>query len=144
MEILLKRKKLENRYTIGELTLPDGMLIHTLEDKDRGLQSFMPISEIMKIKKPAATAIPQGRYEICLTYSNRFKKLLPLLMDVPGFSGIRIHAGNTEHDTEGCILLGKMVMEDHLLDSRAAVSDFMKWFTEIIKKEKVFITITTK
>lgn len=141
MEILLNRKRLEKGYSIGELTLPNGMSIHTLEDQDRGLKSFMPISEIIRIKRPGITAIPTGRYEICLTFSNRFQRTLPLLLDVPGYAGIRIHPGNTAHDTEGCILLGKIVVEDHLLDSRAAMNDFMKWFNESIKKEKVFITI---
>jgi hypothetical protein len=141
MEIALTRKRLSEECTIGELTLPDGISFYTLEDKDRGLQSFMPVSEIIRIKRPGITAIPKGRYELCLNFSARFSRSLPLLLDVPGYAGVRIHSGNTAHDTEGCILLGKIAVEDHIMDSRAAMKEFMKWFTEVINKEKVFITI---
>lgn len=141
MNIVLSRKKLEKEYTIGEMILPDGVSYHTMEDTDRGLTSSMPLSEIATIKRPGITAIPKGRYELCLTYSNRFKRSLPLLLDVPGYSGVRIHSGNTAHDTEGCILIGKVCMEDHILDSRAAMKEFMKWFTNAIHINKVFITI---
>lgn len=53
------------------------------------------------------TAIPYGRYRVSITMSNRFKKMLPLVHDVPGFTGVRLHGGNTAEDTSGCILLGE-------------------------------------
>ena len=58
---------------------------------------------------PSQTAIPLGRYRLSITPSARFKEDLPLLADVPGFEGIRIHAGNTHEDTEGCLLVGQML-----------------------------------
>jgi hypothetical protein len=59
------------------------------------------------VKIDGQTAIPAGEYKISLTMSNRFKKILPLLANVPNFSGIRIHGGNTSENTEGCILVGR-------------------------------------
>jgi len=66
----------------------------------------MSNTEISKIKVYAQTAIPTGKYQIVMTYSSKFKKVMPLLLNVPGFAGIRIHSGNTADDTEGCIITG--------------------------------------
>lgn len=78
----------------------DGMYWgETLEDPDRHLEAG-------EVKVDGDTAIPRGRYQLTLTYSNRFRKIMPELLHVPGFSGVRIHGGNTEADTHGCILLG--------------------------------------
>jgi Family of unknown function (DUF5675) len=72
-----------------------------------------------KIKGGAA--IPAGAYEIAVTLSNKFQKLLPLLMNVPNFEGVRIHSGNKPEDTEGCILVGQTKAEDFAGNSRAAL-----------------------
>jgi hypothetical protein len=66
----------------------------------------MDSAAIQKIKVYAQTAIPTGKYQVVMTYSSRFKKVMPLLLNVPGFSGIRIHSGNTANETEGCIITG--------------------------------------
>jgi hypothetical protein len=71
-----------------------------LEDVDRQLE-INPQAKILR-----QTCIPRGKYKIVVTYSNRFKRELPLLVAVPGFSGVRIHPGNTVEDTEGCLLPG--------------------------------------
>ena len=96
---LIRKIFLEN-VTGGELFLGDLFLCYTLEDTDRRLEEG-------GVKIPGKTAIPRGVYRIELDHSVRFKRLLPHLIDVPGFEGIRIHAGNTELDTEGCILPGE-------------------------------------
>lgn len=78
----------------------DGVLIgQTLEDPDRRLEAGGK-------KVYGATAIPRGRYMVALSMSNRFKRVMPEVFDVPGFTGVRIHGGNTEADTHGCPLLG--------------------------------------
>ena len=121
--------------------LPNGLSFFTLEDKDRGLSSAMPLSEIVSKKVYGKTAIPSGRYELALTYSDRFKRILPLLLDVPGFAGIRIHPGNWAANTEGCLLLGIGFAEDAITESKKACDAFMKQFEADLKTEKVYITI---
>jgi hypothetical protein len=92
--------------TFGELRTEDGRrLCYTLEDEVRELPG-VPVHE-WKIK--GATAIPSGRYRVTLEYSPRFGPGTLTLNDVPGFDGVRMHAGNTENDTEGCPLLGMAV-----------------------------------
>ena len=106
MEITVKRKFKSNNYTIGSLYIDGKYFCDTLEDIDRGLTDSMSDSYIATIKVINQTAIPIGTYKVTITYSNRFKKLLPLINNVKGFSGIRIHSGNTKEDTSGCILVG--------------------------------------
>src|SRR5688572_3782840 len=118
MELELIRSTKTNRSTIGELAVNGVFECFILEDKDRGLQQNMPVSELMEKKIRTKTAIPSGRYEIVVSFSNRFQKMLPLLLDVPVFEGIRIHPGNTDTDTEGCLLPGKSKSQDMVGSSR--------------------------
>ena len=140
MELLLTRIKAVGKATLGELYLFPSDALHTegeriaytLEDKVR----------LLGTKIPGETAIPSGRYEVVLSYSQHFKKPLPLLIHVPQFEGIRIHSGNTPADTEGCILLGQSVSANgSLLYSRAAMAKFMKWFPKTVQKQKIYLTI---
>lgn len=113
-----------------------------LEDEDRGLNSSMSIEEIKSLKIPEQTAIPRGIYEINITYSYKFKRMLPLIQDVKGFSGVRIHSGNTANDTEGCLLPG-------VNDVVGRVSNSRYWFNLLFARiqdaalagEKVWIEI---
>src|SRR5690348_11501219 len=73
---------------------------------DGRFRAFSLEDEISDVKVPGQTCIPAGRYQILLTWSPKFNKVLPELMNVPGFTGVRIHAGNTKADTAGCVLLG--------------------------------------
>lgn len=88
--------------TLGSLYVNGRWCCWTLEDELRE-QPGQPV-ERWKVK--GSTAIPSGTYEVQITRSARFKTDLPLLLDVPGFTGIRIHAGNTHKDTSGCLLVG--------------------------------------
>lgn len=67
------------------------------------------------------TAIPEGRYQVVITYSNRFKRMLPELKNVPGFDAIRLHIGNTAQDTTGCILVGQRRDEHRVIWSGLAM-----------------------
>ena len=72
------------------------------------------------MKLPGITALPAGSYEVVITYSQRFRRPMPLLLKVPDFDGVRIHWGNTDKNTEGCILVGQSKAENFIGRSRAA------------------------
>lgn len=114
MKLLLKRLHRTESSTIGELYVDGVFECYTLEDIERDV----------KIK--SETAISKGTYKVIVTMSNRFKRLLPLLMNVPEFQGVRIHAGNTNHDTEGCILVGQTRSKDFIGKSRKAFDNLFK------------------
>ena len=118
-ELILRRRPSTAKCTIGELYDGGGTFIcYTLEDVVREIVD----TPVLTWKVKGQTAIPQGRYRVTITMSHRFKRMLPLLNKVPGFEGIRIHPGNTDADTEGCILPGMSVgpAEDSVLESRHA------------------------
>lgn len=136
MELKLVRDTFTDNSTIGKLFVDGEYFCETLEDKDRRLEDGGE-------KVYGKTCIPRGKYEVVITMSNRFKKELPLLLDVPQFEGIRIHAGNTDADTDGCILLGRARRNDFVENSRDAVSEFMEQILKpaIYSGEKVWIEI---
>ena len=134
MELRLKRIAKKDTYTIGRLFIDGEYFCDTLEDKVRDL------SKEAKVK--GQTAIPTGRYRVYLTYSPRFKRILPLLEDVPQFTGVRIHRGNTAKDTEGCILVGYNREVGKVLDSAATEQRLMALLQNAVNKgEQIYITI---
>lgn len=126
MLIEVKRLYKKADYTIGKMYIDGEYFCDTLEDTDRSLAQGMSLSELKEMKEYGKTAIPTGEYELKVTFSNRFQKHLPQLMNVPAFSGIRIHSGNTHADTEGCILLGKNKAKGKVLDSRKTMNELMR------------------
>ena len=126
MLIEVKRLYKKADYTIGKMYIDGEYFCDTLEDTDRGLKQEYSLAELKELKEYGKTAIPTGEYELKVTFSNRFQKHLPQLMNVPAFSGVRIHSGNTHADTEGCILLGKNKAKGKVLDSRKTMNEFMK------------------
>lgn len=123
MKLTLVRDVFNKQWTQGKLYVNDAFYCYTLEDTDRFLEAG-------GTKEQDNTAIPRGIYAVQVTMSPRFKKPLPLLFSVPNFVGIRIHAGNTHHDTEGCILVGMDRTETgKVLQSQIAMSGLMKFFT---------------
>ena len=143
MELRLERKYRSNNYCIDKLYINGKYFSDALEDPDRGLTDTMSLEEIKKIKIKGNTCIPYGTYNVTITYSPRFKKNLPLLNNVKGFDGIRIHSGNTPQDTEGCLLLGLNKVKGRVVDSKVTVNKFIDIVQEALNKgEKVTITIT--
>lgn len=135
MELQIKRKEFTDKSTIGELSVDGVFECYILEDKDRKLETGGN-------KIHGLTAIPRGRYEIAITFSNRFKQYMPLLLNVPQFEGVRIHSGNTSENTEGCPLTGTTKSKDFVGGSRAAYTKLFAKLKKVERKEKIYITIT--
>jgi len=144
MQIKLTRQHFSESCTIGELTIEgDDILLYTLEDVDRRLSQTDDLAAIKQSKVFGQTAIPYGTYEVVMTFSNRFKRVMPQLLNVKGFEGVRIHSGNVAEQTEGCILCGyqKDVLNNMVLNSRAAIGELYMLLTEASKREKIYLTI---
>lgn len=135
MKLTLCRERTENNRTFGKLYVDNIYECETLEDAVRftGEKVF------------GKTAIPFGEYVVIINHSNRFNRLLPLLLAVPNFEGIRIHPGNTIEDTEGCILVGTARVADTVVNSRVAFNIlFEKMQTAIERGESINIEITNE
>lgn len=118
MDIEIKRIYKGAEYTVGRLSIDGQYFCDTLEDTVRA----------PGVKVRGKTAVPAGRYRVVLTESPRFKRILPLLVDVPNFEGVRIHPGNTAKDTEGCLLVGFNQVKGKVVASRAT---FQKLFEKL-------------
>ena len=133
MELSLQRIVKDKAYTLGKLRIDGEEFCHTLEPRWRE-------PEAKKVK--GRTAIPEGRYPVVITRSPKFKQWLPLLLHVPKFEGIRIHAGNTVEDTAGCILVGECQEPGILTDSCLWVEKLKQRIVEAkARGEGVWISI---
>lgn len=139
MLLEVRREPSANGCTLGSLYVNGEFECFTLEDVVREV----PELAVEKWKVDGETAIPSGTFRVIVTMSARFKKLLPLLVNVPGFQGVRIHSGNVAADTEGCILVGSQRGDAALLQSRLAFHAlFPKIQAAIARNEQVFVRIT--
>lgn len=128
MLIEVKRFEFKDTYTVGKMYIDNIYECYTLEDVVR-----------TGAKVNGQTAIPTGTYNVIINHSNRFNRDLPLLENVPNFTGVRIHAGNTSAHTEGCILVGTTWSgKDFIGNSKVA---FNKLFEKLKKAKKVTIKI---
>lgn len=125
MELKLKRIYKKEEYTIGKLYIDNVYFCDVVEDKDRELTNKDPLCKITKTKVYGKTAIPTGEYTVVLSYSNKFKKTLPEIKNVPGWSGVRIHSGNTAADSLGCLILGENKIKGGVINSRITVEKLM-------------------
>lgn len=154
MDLLLKRIYKGPKYTIGHLYINGQYFCDTLEDIDRGLHSDMKLSEINRIKVAGKTAIPTGTYYITLgiqspkfsdkKYEKQYgfcKGYLPRLINVKGYQGILIHIGNSDTDTDGCILVGSNTVKGKVTNSTATFRKLYKILQEIEDNESIQITI---
>lgn len=119
MDIQIKRTAYTNLSTMGEMWIDGQFECYTLEDATRQILG-RPVAEWKIVNQ---TAIPIGTYTLTIDQSTRFGRLMPHILNVPGFSGIRIHAGNTAKDTEGCILVGQEKTSDFIGHSKAAFAE---------------------
>ncbi len=163
MELILKRIAKRKSYTIGKLFLVVDKLTSEQVDKSDEEGNNSSTKQLVNssteeyfcdtleptwrdyahgaYKMKGCSAIPEGRYPVVVTWSPKFEQWLPLLLNVPKFSGIRIHAGNTSCDTEGCILVGENREVGKLLDSRRTLARLMKLLRERPEGEAIHITI---
>lgn len=130
MLLTVKRSPSVDGATVGEMFVDGVHECFTCED------------EIREVKIPHETAIPPGKYRVVLTHSKRFNKVLPELLNVPGYAGVRIHSGNTKEDTDGCILVGEEKTATAVLRSREAMLELMAMLSGVIDAgEQVWIEL---
>jgi hypothetical protein len=132
MKLSLKRIARRPTYTIGRLFVDGSYFCDTIEDTDRELRQDMPLAEIRKIKVKDRTAIPTGVYRMTVNVSPSKQRLLPCLLNVPGFDGILVHRGNTENDNSGCIIVGENKAVGKVINS----TGYELRLAELLKGEK--------
>lgn len=137
MELLIDRKWKKQSYTISNLYIDGKWFCNCLEDADRGLDNSMSEDLIRTLKKPSITAIPRGTYDITLdVVSPKYSKVqfykdvcngkVPRLKNVKGFDGILIHAGNTDKDSSGCLLVGQNKVKGQVVNSKETFKQLYK------------------
>lgn len=149
MDLKLIRKEFTELSTIGELYVNDVFNCYIVEDKDRGLKDIMSLAEIVAHKVHGKTCIPYGSYKVIVTKSERFSAMkgkpvyLPILLNVKGYEGVRIHIGNRPEDTEGCLLPCSAKSKDSGTGSTVAFNKLNDMINNALKVgENVIITIT--
>lgn len=154
MEIVVKRIARRPTYTIGRLYVDGNYVCDTLEDADRGLTQLMSDPEVRAKKIHGKTAIPTGTYQLSLAiksarfgdkpfYKNICGGFVPRLLGVKGFDGVLIHCGNTDKDTEGCILVGYNKEVGKVVNSQIAFKALYQNFLKVAKNkgQKVILKI---
>ena len=130
MKLKLVRKFKGTSYTIGDLYVDGELFCNVVEDVVRDLPDTCPntpkgIDCKCPQKVHSQTAIPEGTYKVVLSMSSRFKKIMPEILNVPHFRGIRIHSGNKSTDTEGCLIVGKNTIVGQVTKSRDTFNKLM-------------------
>jgi hypothetical protein len=140
VNLQVDRRWLTAQSTIGNLYVDGAWECFTLEDYVRA--DPVLVTAVNEAKVAGETAIPAGRYRVVITPSTRFKCSLPLLLQVPGFEGVRIHPGNTDADTEGCLLVGRQRQHDRVSESRPAFEALFAKLQAGVAAGEVWLTIT--
>ena len=142
MELILERKIHNENSTEGNLYVNGKWFCNTIEDRVRAL----PGKWHKELKIYGKTAIPYGRYPVLVTWSNRFKRMLTGIFNVPDFEGIRIHNGTSELSSAGCVIVSyKDDDANHkLINDKAAMNDLCNLVKSTQEQEKIWITIVDK
>ncbi len=145
MKLKIVRKEFTDKSTIGDLYIDGEFFCYVLEDKDRNLKDTDTLAYIKLNKVWGVTAIPLGKYKVRLSMSNRFKRILPELVSVKGYEGVRIHRGNTAEDSHGCPIVGLKKGPNTVFDSTKAENALVAKLTgetdielEIVKDSAIF------
>ena len=152
MELVVERFALKPNYTIGRLFIDGKKYCDTLEDKVRDTNKNGEFDN-GESKVYGETAIPYGKYEVKYTFSPKFSKnktyksfikngLMPEICNVPQFTGIRIHSGNFNKDTYGCLLVGENKVVGGLVNSLVCFRSLYAMLYEhiVVNKGKCYIT----
>ena len=140
MELKLIRKYSKVNYTIGELRINDIYFTDCLEDPVRDLNKDGDLLDEGEGKIPCDTAIPYGTYDIILSMSPKFKRVLPLLLDVLHFTGIRIHAGTK---SDGCLIIGENTVPGKVINGKKYETKLIQMMLDAIyNNESIWIIIT--
>lgn len=131
MKLKLIRLIKEEDHTLGMLFIDGKYFCDIIEDKDRGLYQYMNVGEISRLKVMHQTAIPYGTYKVRISMSPKYKKEMPEIMNVPGYTGVRIHSGNTAEDSSGCLIVGeKNGPGNKVINSRVTYDKLMQILKE--------------
>lgn len=133
MELSILRTEFYDHCTLGELSVDGRFIGHTLEGAIKSKDSL----GLAKIQ-----AIPTGRYELTVSYSNRFKEKLPLLSNVPYFSNVRLYCESNAIDTNGCILVGYQKHSNMVFKNKEAMKDLLEIIElELNKNNLVYLRV---
>ena len=141
LELDLQRIYFAPKYTIGKLYVNGVYFCDTIEDVNRDLNKDGDLKDVGEGKVMHETAIPFGRYQVIVDMSPRFKRLLPRILNVPGFDGVLMHNGVDENSSSGCIILGKNTIKGKVTDSRKYMNDLTDLLNKAQKTKKIFINI---
>lgn len=131
MKLIIKRNLFTPTETLGELSIDGKFFCYTLEDtvRENG------------VKVHGETAIPYGTYKVIVNMSNRFKRLMPLLIDVPNFEGVRLHGGNSHVDSHGCPLIAYKAYKNK---PHPTLTKIKNWIQGSSEKDLTKILLETK
>lgn len=131
MEVRVSRFMFDKDFTMSRVYVDGDFFCFGLEPYDASITTDTPIDTILELKKnKGKIAIPIGTYNLTYNWSNKYKKKLPLILDTPGFRGVRMHSGNRVEDTLACLLCGKFYKNGWLSDSRNTMAKFIKYWED--------------
>jgi hypothetical protein len=142
MKLTVKRRFFADTYTVGTMYINGERFCDTLEDRNRDLNHDGDLNDAGEGKVMHETAIPFGTYNVVVNVSPRFGRELPRLEDVPNFTGVLIHRGNTDADTSGCILVGENKVKGKVINSTGYEVELVKRCKEAMARgESITIAI---